>query len=55
MKQFESVYTNPKTGTQIIIARGSEEYVKRIAERTQLHPFTVRPFEPRYKIKAKRL
>ena len=45
-KTFESLWHNPHTGVDIIIARGSsKEYVSQIAQQSQFVPFTIREYQ----------
>jgi len=45
-KTFESLWHNPDTGVDIIIARGSsKEYVSQIAQQSQFVPFTIREYQ----------
>lgn len=45
-KTYESLWHNPETGVDIIVARGSsKEYVTRIAQQTQFVPFTIREYQ----------
>jgi len=45
-KTYESLWHNPETGVDIIVARGSsEEYVRRIAQMSQFVPFTIREYQ----------
>lgn len=39
---FESVYVAPETGNEIIVARGTLQYVKDMAVRSQMVPFKTR-------------
>lgn len=45
-KTYESLWHNPDTGVDIIVARGSsEEYVRSVAQRAQFVPFTIREYQ----------
>lgn len=45
-KTYESLWHNPETGVDIIVARGStEEFVRNIAQMSQFVPFTVREYQ----------
>lgn len=45
-KTYESLWHNPDTGVDIIVARGSsKEYVTRIAQMSQFVPFTIREYQ----------
>ncbi len=51
-KTYESLWHNPETGIDIIVARGSsKEYVTRIAQQTQFVPFTIREYQTEDDIK----
>jgi hypothetical protein len=45
-KTYESLWHNPDTGVDIIVARGSsKEYVRAVAQRAQFVPFTIREYQ----------
>ena len=45
-KTFESLWRNPETGVDIVVARGSsEEYVRNIAQVSQFVPYTIREYQ----------
>lgn len=50
-KTFESIYTKPD-GTELIIARGSKDYVKSCAQMSQFVPYTIREFQTPENIRA---
>lgn len=52
-KTYESLWHNPDTGVDIIVARGSsKEYVTRIAQMSQFVPFTIREYQTEDNIRA---
>ena len=52
-KTYESLWHNPETGIDIIVARGSsEEYVRAVAQRAQFVPFTIREYQTEDNIRA---
>lgn len=45
-KTYESLWHNPETDTDIIVARGdSEEYVRKMAQMSQFVPYTIREYQ----------
>ncbi len=45
-KTFESLWHNPDTGIDLIVARGdSEEYVRKVAQMSQFVPYTIREYQ----------
>ena len=45
-KTYESLWHNPETGVDIIVARGSsEEYVRKMAQLSQFVPYTIREYQ----------
>jgi hypothetical protein len=45
-KTYESLWHNPETGVDIIIARGSnEKYVRSVAQMSQFVPYTIREYQ----------
>ena len=52
-KTFESIWHNPETGVDIVVARGSsEEYVRNIAQVSQFVPYTIREYQTPDNIRA---
>ena len=51
-KTYESLWHNPETGIDLIVARGSKDYVIRIAQMSQFVPFTVREYQTPEDIRA---
>ena len=52
-KTYESLWHNPDTGVDIIVARGSsEEYVRKVAQMSQFVPFTIREYQTPENIRA---
>ena len=52
-KTYESIWHNPETGIDIIVARGdNEEYVRRVAQMSQFVPYTVREYQTPEDIRA---
>ena len=52
-KTYESIWHNPETGIDIIVARSdNEEYVRRVAQMSQFVPFTVREYQSEEDIRA---
>ena len=51
-KTYESIYHNPDTGVDMIVARGSKDYVIRIAQMSQFVPFTIREYQTPEDIRA---
>ena len=45
-KTYESLWHNPETGTDIIVARGTnKEYVRLVAQYSQFVPYTIREYQ----------
>ena len=45
-KTYESLWHNPETGIDLIIARGdSEEYVRKMAQMSQFVPYAIREYQ----------
>ena len=45
-KTFESIWHNPATGIDLIVARGgSEEYVRSVAQMSQFVPYTIKEYQ----------
>ena len=51
-KTYESIYHNSDTGVDMIVARGSKDYVIRIAQMSQFVPFTIREYQTPEDIRA---
>ena len=52
-KTYESLWHNPDTGVDIIVARGSsKEYVSQIAQQSQFVPFTIREYQTPEDVRA---
>ena len=44
-KTYEANWHNPETGIDIIVARGSKDYVTKCAQMSQFVPFTIREYQ----------
>ena len=44
-KTYESIWHNPETGIDILVARGSKDYVTSCAQMSQFVPFTIREYQ----------
>ena len=51
-KTYESIWHNPETGIDILVARGSKDYVTRCAQMSQFVPFTIREYQTPEDIRA---
>ncbi len=52
-KTYESLWHNPQTDTDIIVARGdSEEYVRKMAQMSQFVPYTIREYQTPEDVRA---
>lgn len=52
-KTYESLWHNPETGIDIIVARGdSEEYVRSVAQMSQFVPYTIQSYQSEEDIRA---
>lgn len=51
-KTYESIYHNPDTGVDMIVARGSKDYVISCAQMSQFVPFTIREYQTPEDIRA---
>jgi hypothetical protein len=44
-KTYEANWHNPETGIDILVARGSKDYVTKCAQMSQFVPFTIREYQ----------
>jgi hypothetical protein len=51
-KTYEANWHNPETGIDILVARGSKDYVKSCAQMSQFVPYTIREFQTPENIRA---
>lgn len=51
-KTYESIWHNPETGIDILVARGSKDYVTSCAQMSQFVPFTIREYQTPEDIRA---
>lgn len=51
-KTYEANWHNPETGIDIIVARGSKDYVTKCAQMSQFVPFTIREYQTPENIRA---
>ena len=52
-KTYESLWHNPETGIDIIVARGdNEEYVRRVAQMSQFVPYKIQSYQSEEDIRA---
>lgn len=52
-KTYESIWHNPETGIDIIVARGnSEEYVRNVAQMSQFVPYKIQSYQSEEDIRA---
>lgn len=52
-KTYESLWHNPQTDTDIIVARGdSKEYVRKMAQMSQFVPYTIREYQTPEDVRA---
>jgi len=52
-KTYESLWHNPETGIDLIVARGdNEEYVRRVAQMSQFVPYKIQSYQSEEDIRA---